>query len=288
MRLSHNLASLNIYREHTKNIKGQSITSHRISSGYKINSAKDDPNAIAQSERQRIQIRGLQMAARNSQDGVSMLQTAEGGMDTITNMLHRIKELSVQAGGANSESDKEIIQGEIKQLIEGIDDTARNTEFNGNKLLSEKTVTNNEEPGKYLSMPSGANVGENIEIPMFNLTSEVLGGAGSTEKLKNLDIRVKGGIEKALNITEAALQSVVSARSKYGALENRFDRTYEITTVVGDNIQRAESDVRDADVAEEMMAYAKYNILIEAGNAMMVQSNNFPKDILRILENVRK
>lgn len=288
MRLNHNLASLNIYQEHIKNLKGQSVTSHRISSGYKINSAKDDPNAIAQSERQRIQIRGLQMAARNAQDGASMLQTAEGGLNSITNMLQRIKELAVQAGGANNENDKEIINSEIKQLIQGIDDIAKNTEFNGNKLLYEKSVKDNGNTDKFLSMPSGANVGESIEIPLFNVTSEVLGSNNNTDKLMDIDIRAEGGIDKALDIVDGAIQTVVSSRSKYGALENRFDRTYDITTVVGDNIQRAESDIRDADIAEEMMAFAKYNILIEAGNAMMVQSNNFPKDILRILENMRK
>lgn len=288
MRLNHNLASLNIYREHAKNIKAQSITSHRISSGYKINSAKDNPNAISQSERQRIQIRGLQMAARNAQDGVSMLQTAEGGMESITNMLQRIKELTVQAGGANSDSDKEIINSEIKQLIEGIDDIARNTEFNGNKLLYETTVTDNANSDKFLSMPSGANVGENIDIPLFSITSGALGSRNNSGKLKDIDVRAEGGIDKALDIVDGAIQTVVSSRSKYGALENRFDRTFEITTVVGDNIQRAESGIRDADIAEEMMSFAKHNILIEAGNAMMVQSNNFPKDILRILENMKK
>jgi flagellin len=282
MRLNHNLASLNIYREHTKNVKNQSIASARISSGNKINSAKDDPNAIAQSERQRIQIRGLQMAARNAQDGVSMLQTAEGGLDSITNMLQRIKELAVQAGGGTNESDKGIINAEIKQLVEGIDDIARNTEFNGNKLLFNSEETNN------ASMASGANVGENIDIPLFNISSGVLGSSNNSDKLKDIDITLEGGIDKALNIVDGALQTVVSARSKYGALENRFDRTFEITTVVGDNIQGAESLIRDTDIAEEMMSYAKHNILIEAGNAMMVQSNNFPKDILRILENVRK
>lgn len=288
MRLNHNLASLNIYQEHIKNIKGQSIASHRISSGYKINSAKDDPNGISQSERQRMQIRGLQMASRNAQDGVSMLQTAEGGLNSITNILQRIKELAVQAGGSNSDSDKEIINSEIRQLIEGIDNISMSTEFNGHKLLNEKTVIDNESTDKYLPMPSGANVGENIDIPLFNITSDVLGSSNNIDKLKDIDVRVGGGLDKALDIIDGAMQTVVSCRNKYGTLENRFERTYEITTTVGDNIQRAESDIRDADIAEEMMNFAKYNLLIEAGNAMMVQSNNFPKDILRILENMRK
>lgn len=287
MRLNHNLASLNIYREHTKNLKNQSIAANRISSGLKINCAKDDPNAIAQSEKQRVQIRGLQMAGRNAQDGVSMLQSAEGGMDTITNMLQRIRELTIQAGGANTDSDKEIINNEIKQLVAGIDDIAKNTEFNGNKLLYNDTTNNSANTGKFLSMASGANVGENIDIPLFNLSSGVLGSTNGTDKLTDIDVK-DGGIDKALDIIDGALNTVISSRSKYGALENRFDRTNEIITVVGDNIQEAESGIRDADIAEEMANYAKYNILIDAGNAMMVQSNNFPKDILRILENVRK
>lgn len=279
MRLNQNLAALNIYREHTKVIKNQSTALDRISSGYKVNRASDNPNSLAQSERMRIQIRGLQMATRNVQDGMSMLQTAEGGLDTITNMLHRIKELSVQAGGTTNGVDKEIIQQEIEQMLKGIDDMASNTEFNGIKLLKDDGVIDNENPNVIFTA-SGANVNERIAIPKYNLSKEVLG-------IGNIDVTAEGGIDNAISLIDSALNTTLSIRSKYGALENRFDTTFNINTVVGEKIQSAESDLRDADIAEEMMNFAKNGLLMEAGNAMMAQANKFPQDILRILENVR-
>jgi flagellin len=301
MRLNHNLASLNIYKEHVKTLKGQSASITKISSGNKVNSAGDNPNALAQSERLRIQIRGLQMAQRNVQDGVSMLQTAEGGLDNVTSALHRLKELTVQAGGGTSVEDKEVIQGEIDQLIKGINDTVKNTEFNGVKLIGDQTIDgtfdekgnpyDNKDNPKEIFMSSGANVGEKIAIPVYNLSSKKLGndtGNPATSKyLDDIKITQSGGLDEALNIIDGALSMVLSVSSQYGALENRFDSMYNIVDAVGMDIQKAESDLRDADVAYEMMGYAKYNLLMEAGNAMMVQANKFPQDILRILENVK-
>lgn len=282
MRLSHNIASLNVYRSYSKALEKQSVAMNRISTGYKINCAKDDPNVIAQSERMRIQIRGMQMAGRNAQDGVSMLQTAEGGLDGMTTMLQRVRELVVQGGsGGNSEGDKQIIQKEIDQMINGMDDIAKNTEFNGVKLLSED---------KTLEMPIGANAGESITIPQQNLTSEKLATAdGKTlDQLKSTYSLANGdNVGNALEIVDSALNTIVSIRSKYGAIENRFEGSLQDINEISDRIDGADSNLRDADIAEEMMELAKSNILSEAGNAMMVQTNKFPQDVLRILENVR-
>jgi flagellin len=274
MRINKNIASLNIYRSYSENLAKQSKTLGRISSGVKMNSSKDDPNAIAQSERLRMQIRGLQMAARNTQDGVSMLQTAEGGLEGITSSLQRVRELLVQAGGTTTAADKETIQKEIEQMIEGSDDMANNTEFNKVKLL---VGGNNDGRTKTIETVSGANVGENIDIPVYELTSGELG-------LNNINVN---DIDGSLIIIDNALNTVIGARSKFGALSNRFESTYNSITAISDKVQSAESGIRDADMAEEMMEYAKYNILIEAGNAMMAQSNRFPQDALKILENVR-
>jgi flagellin len=295
MRLNHNLASLNIYREHEKVLKGQSAASARISSGYKINYSGDGPNALAQSEKLRIQIRGLQMAQRNVQDGVSMLQTAEGGLDSVTSSLHRLKELAIQAGGTTNDADKAVIQGEIDQVIQGIDNVVNFTEFNGIKLLDDNDVDgisfDNKEKLKCLNMASGANVDEKIQIPVYNLSSDKLGidtGVAATSKyLKDIKIKDSAGIDESISVIDAALSTVLSVRSRYGAIENRFESTYKITDAVGMNIQNAESSLRDADLAEEMMNYSKNSILMEAGTAMMVQANKFPQDILRILENVK-
>lgn len=291
MRLNHNLASLNIYREHIKVLGNQSKALDRISSGNKINSAKDNPNAIASSERMRMQIRGLQMAQRNAQDGVSVLQTADGGLDSITNMLQRIRQLTVQAGsGANTPSDIENIQTEINEMIEGIDSIAANTEFNGVHVLNPEgdpsVAYDNNVPSKKLIMPIGANVGEEVEIPLYDVSSNNL--TDGTNSLSELKAGLEGlGIDKALSIIDGATNTVLSVRSKYGALSNRFESTYNKVAEIHDTITGAESQIRDADVAEEMMEFAKNNVLIDAGHAMMVQSNKFPQDVLRILENVK-
>jgi flagellin len=286
MRLNHNLASLNIYREHIKTLVGQSASSERISTGNKINGAKDNPNGLAQSERFRIQIRGLQMAQKNTQDGISMLQTAQGGINSITSALQRVKELSIQAGGANTLEDKGVIQDEIKQLISGLNDTANNTEFNGIKLIGDNTVASNGSP-KILNMATGANVGDSVEMPVFDLSSDKLGKNVVGGKLDDIDVTAAGGVDAAVSIIDAALNTVLSVGSNYGALEGRFESSYDMNDAINFNMESAESNIRDADIAEEMMAYAKYNVLMEAGNAMMVQSNKFPQDILRILENVK-
>ncbi|MCB2340770.1 flagellin N-terminal helical domain-containing protein [Clostridium estertheticum] len=276
MRINKNIASLNIYRAYSKNLTKQSSSLERITSGIKINSAKEDPNAIAQSERFRMQIRGLQMASNNTQDGISMLQTAEGGLEGITSSLQRVRELLVQSGGATTDVDKGVIQKEIDQMVGGANDIANNTEFNGVKLLSDK-MPNDNKGSVVIEMVTGANVGEKIDIPKYNLTTEGL-------KLNGVHVNDIGG---SLNLIDNALNTVIGARSKFGALENRFQSTYDSITEISDKTQEAESGIRDTDMAEEMMKYSKYNILIEAGNAMMVQSNQLPQNALKILENVR-
>lgn len=278
MRVNKNIASLNIYRAYSENLTKQSSALGRLSSGVKINSSKDDPNAIAQSERLRMQIRGLQMAARNTQDGISMIQTTEGGLDGITASLQRIRELLVQAGGSTNAEDKAVIQKEINQMIQGAEDMANNTEFNGVKLLVDNP-TNDNKGSVAIKTAIGCNVGEEIDIPKYHLTAEGL-------KLNNGNVDVNN-IAGSLKNIDDALNVIISARSKFGALANRFESSYNSTIEIADKVQSAESGIRDTDMAEEMMEYAKYNILIEAGNSMMVQTNKFPQDILRILENVR-
>jgi flagellin len=296
MRLSHNMASLNVYRGYSKAVQKQSDAMNKISTGYKVNNAKDDPNVIAQSERMRMQVRGLQMAGRNAQDGVSMLQTAEGGLDSMTSMAQRIRELAVQAGnGANTDEDKKTIQNEIDQMIDGMDDIAKNTEFNGVKLLNPQTQ-NPSDKTLTLKMPIGANAGENVEIKLQKLTSDYITVNDTNAKEIKLSDLKSGGtysitngdnLDTALKVVDGVIDKVVSVRSEYGALENRFEGSLQDLNEISDRIDGADSDLRDADIASEMAELAKNNILTEAGNAMMVQTNKFPQDVLRILENVR-
>jgi flagellin len=279
MRLNHNMASLNIYKNQSNVLEKQSTALGRISSGNKVNKTKDSPNALAQSERLRMQIRGTQMAIRNAQDGISMLQSAEGALGSVNDMLVRIRDLTVQAGsGTNTIEDKATIQGEIDQMIKGINDIANNTEFNGVKLLAGEKVA--------LTMPVGANIGEVVNIDTFDLTSVGLKDSDGN-LLSGIKVAEEGGVDKALKTIDSVIDKVLSINSKYGALENRFESSYKNLNEIGDKMQGAESSIRDADIAEEMMEFAKSNILVEAGTALMAQSNRFPQDVLRILENMK-
>lgn len=279
MRININMKSLGIYSGYKKNIIANSAAMERISSGKKINSAKDNPLKIEQSENFRMQIRALEMANKNLQDSTSMIQVADTAMGTISEALIRMKELTVQAANeVTNEADRKLIQDEIDVLRSHIDDTAKNTEFNGNKLLVNGNVTDNSKPD-YVEMQIGANVGDSIGIPFFNVSSETLG-------IDKLD--VVNDATKALNSIDEALKDVNGCRAKYGAVQNRLENSIEITSSSSYIYEKSSSDINDADIALEMAEIARTSILMESATAMMAQSNNFPKDMLNILANLRK
>ena len=279
MRININMKSLGIYSGYKKNIAANAAAMEKISSGKKINSAKDNPLKIEQSENFRMQIRALEMANKNLQDSTSMIQVADTAMGTISEALIRMKELTVQAANeVTNEADRRLIQDEIDVLRSHIDDTAKNTEFNGNKLLVNGNVTDNSKPD-YVEMQIGANVGDSIGIPFFNVSSETLG-------IDKLD--VVNDATKALNSIDEALKDVNGCRAKYGAVQNRLENSIEITSSSSYIYEKSSSDINDADIALEMAEIARTSILMESATAMMAQSNNFPKDMLNILANLRK
>lgn len=279
MRININMKSLGIYSGYKKNIIANSAAMEKISSGKKINSAKDNPLKIEQSENFRMQIRALEMANKNLQDSTSMIQVADTAMGTISEALIRMKELTVQAANeTTNEADRKLIQDEIDVLRSHIDDTAKNTEFNGNKLLVNGNVTDNSKPD-YVEMQIGANVGDSIGIPFFNVSSETLG-------IDKLD--VVNDATKAVNSIDEALKDVNGCRAKYGAVQNRLETSIEITSSSSYIYEKSSSDINDADIALEMAEIARTSILMESATAMMAQSNNFPKDMLNILANLRR
>ena len=279
MRININMKSLGIYSGYKKNIAANSAAMEKISSGKKINSAKDNPLKIEQSENFRMQIRALEMANKNLQDSTSMIQVADTAMGTISEALIRMKELTVQAANeVTNEADRKLIQDEIDVLRSHIDDTAKNTEFNGNKLLVNGNVTDNSKPD-YVEMQIGANVGDSIGIPFFNVSSETLG-------IDKLD--VVNDATKALNSIDEALKDVNGCRAKYGAVQNRLESSIEITSSAAYTYEKSSSDINDADIALEMAEIARTSILMESATAMMAQSNNFPKDVLNILSGLIK
>ena len=279
MRININMKSLGIYSGYKKNIIDNSIAMEKISSGKKINSAKDNPLKIEQSENFRMQIRALEMANKNLQDSSSMIQVADTAMGTISEALIRMKELTVQAASEiTNEDDRKIIQSEIDELKRYIDDTANNTEFNGNKLLANGNVIDNSKP-HYVEMQIGGNVGDSIGIPFFNVSATTLG-------LDKLD--VVNDATEALNSIDKALKDVNACRAKYGAVQNRLETSIEITSSSSYIYEKSSSDINDADIALEMAEIARTSILMESATAMMAQSNNFPKDMLNILANLRR
>ena len=286
MRLNHNMSSLSIYNGYKKNLINNKSAIERLSTGIKINSAKDNPNKIGQSEQMRIQIKSLQAVQRNLQDGVSMLQTADGALQEVNNTLARIKELSVSAAnGSKSENEKEIIQNEIEEMKKNIDDLANNTEFNGVKLLCDERVPNNKYP-MYKNIVVGGMQGEQSRIPSFNIRTEILKDEkGNT--LKDIDIRTQKGVNSALEVIDESIETVSNIRSRYGAMQNRLETTAENIGSNEQAFERAVSNLIDSDIALEMAELARTQILNDSSLALIFQSNNLPKDALRILERVR-
>ncbi|AND85288.1 flagellin [Clostridium tyrobutyricum] len=281
MRISYNMPALTMHLLQNQALNRQSGNSLRISSGYKVITAKDNPTALVQSENIRMQISGLQVASRNVQDGVSMLQTAEGGLQEITSMAQRIRQLSVQAGsGSVTDSDKQKIQGEIDQMIDGIDSIAKGTEFNGLKLLSQKNT---------LTMPVGANAGESVDIPQIDLSNSGDSSISSLYTIKSggdNDI-LSGDIQDSLDTIDETINTIISTRSQYGALENRFESNYNNIQDLNEQMTSADSSIRDSDMGEEIMNYSKEDIIVQASNAMIAQANKLPQDILSILNNIK-
>lgn len=282
MRLNQNMNSLSIYNSYRKNLTANSSALDKLSSGTKINSAKDNPNKIGQSETMRMQLRSLQAAQRNLQDGSSMLQTADSALQEVNNSLTRMKELAVSAAdGTKSVDDRKIIQTEIDQLKSNIDDLANNTEFNGVKLLSDPKVFSNEYPDN-IDIVVGAMVGEQSRIPTYNISSTVLKDSKGNS-IKNIDVVNKENCDKALETINETSKMVSSIRSKYGAIQSRFESGADNLDGNMNVVQKAESNIRDTDIALEMAELARTQILNDTALALMVQSNKLPQEAVQIL-----
>lgn len=286
MRLNHNMSSLGIYNAYKKNLVKNSSSIDKLSSGVKINSAKDNPNKIGQSELMRIQLKSLQAAQRNLQDGASMLQTADGALQEVNNTLIRMKELSVSASdGTKSADDRAIIQKEIDQMKGNIDNLAYRTEFNGVKIIGDDRVPNNKYP-MYKDVTIGAMQGEQSRIPTFNVSASTLKDEkGNT--LQSISVKTVEDANKAIGVIDESIRIVSTVRSKYGAMQNRFETAADNVEVNSQILEKAESNIRDTDIAEEMAELARTQILNSTSLALLVQSNQLPQDALRVLERVK-
>ncbi|WP_026888276.1 flagellin [Clostridium beijerinckii] len=278
MRLNHNMFSLSIYQHYKNELVDNAKASRNVSSGSKINSAKDNPAKIGKNETLKIQVLTNDAASKNVQDATSMLQTFDSSLQGINDNLARIKELTVSAGsGSLTAEDKNNIQKEIDSIKKSIDDLGNNTEFNGMKLNSPSTSTLNGNPTSTVKTAVGNMDDENIDIPLFDVSASNLG-------VSNLDIN---DVNTSLQSVDKAIQIVSRIRSKYGSIQNRLDSTADYLSSKDISIETAQSRIGDADIAEEMMNYSKSQLLANSSIGLMAQSNNFPKDALNILANVK-
>lgn len=278
MRLTHNMFSLSIYKTYKGRVADEAKASSNISSGEKLKYAKDNPNKIGKSETLKIQVLTNDAASKNVQDTNSMLQTFDGALQEINNNLARMKELTVNAGsGALTAEDKQIIQNEIDSIKSTIDSLGNDTEFNGNKLSDSSIPSPTGAPVSLVKSTIGTMNDEKIDIPFYNVSTTNLG-------INTLDIN---DVATSLNSVDNAIQMISKIRSSYGSIQNRLEGTGDYLSSKNIDIQEAQSRIEDADIAEEMMNYSKNQLLVNCSIGLLAQSNNFPKEALNILANVK-
>lgn len=275
MRLTHNMFSLDIYKTYKSRLADNAKAVNNISTGKKLNSAGDNPAKIGKNETLKIQVLTNDAASKNIQDTNSMIQTFDGSLQEINNSLCRMKELAVSAGsGSVTPGDKIIIQNEIDSIKAEIDSFANNTEFNGIKL-SDSSLSGFATSSRNATI--GTMVDESMQIPFFNVGSSNLG-------IDTLDV---SNLSSALDSIDKATEMIATVRSKYGSIQNRLEGTADYLSNKDISIQTSQSRIGDADVAEEIMNYSKSQLLVNSSIGLMAQSNNFPKDALNILANVK-
>jgi flagellin len=240
----------------------------RLSSGLRINSAADDAAGLAIAEGFRSVVVGSQVAQRNAQDGVSLVQTAEGSLSETTNILQRIRQLAVQAAnGTQSTQNRASLQNEVAQLLSQVDDIAQRTEFNGIKVLSAaQTVT----------LQSGAQQGQTLIVGVQGASTRDLG-------ISNVNISSIAGAVAALSTLDTAIQSVSSLRGTLGAFQNRLQFTINTLSIQEENSTASESAIRDADIAQETISFTRNQILVSAGTSVLAQANVVPQTALTLL-----
>ena len=276
MRVQHNMAAANTNRQLGITSGNLAKSTEKLSSGYKINRAGDNAAGLTISEKMRGQIKGLEQASTNAQDGISLIQTAEGALNETHSILQRMRELTVQASNdTNVTVDREAIKEELTALTNEVSRIASQTEFNKKKLLdgSISTVTQN--------LQVGANQGQNITFKIDKMTASALGvqAANVADKVSKY-----ADATKAISVLDTAITKVSTQRSKLGAIQNRLEHTIANADNAAENLQSAESRVRDVDMAKEMVKYSKSNILQQAAQSMLAQANQSTQGVLSLLQ----
>ena len=270
MVVQHNLSAMNTNRQMGVVTDALQKSTEKLSSGYKINRAADDAAGLSISEKMRAQIRGLDKASDNAQDGISLIQVAEGALNETHSILQRMNELATQAANdTNTSTDRTAIKAEIDQLTSEINRIQSTTQFNTQNLLDGKFT------GKNLQI--GSLKGQTIKISISNMNAKTLGVSGLT-----VDKNSTAGV--SMSKIQAAIDKVSTQRSNLGALQNRLEHTINNLDTTSENTSAAESRIRDTDMADEMVRYSKNNILSQAGNSMLAQANQQTQGVLSLLQ----
>ncbi len=244
----------------------------RLSTGYRINRAGDDPAGLAISEKMRGQISGLNMASKNIQDGISMVQTAEGALNETHAMLQRMRELSVQAANDTlTDDDRARIDVEFQELKKEVTRISTDTEFNTRKLLNGDNATTP------LKIQAGANAGQTIDLTMNDMSADAIG-------IIDASIATRDEADASISTLDAAIKSVSMERSRLGAYQNRMEHAYNVNVNTAENVTAAESRIRDADIAKEMMNFTKANILQQAAQYAMAMHMQTAQGMLQLLK----
>ena len=276
MVVQHNLRAMNSNRMLGVTTGQQAKSTEKLSSGYKINRAADDAAGLAISEKMRKQIRGLTQASSNAQDGISLVQVAEGAMAEVHDMLQRINELSVQAAnGTSTSTDKGNINDEIQQLKTEIDRVAQSTDFNTMKLLDGNFT-------ETLQVGAENKSEQQISITIDSLAASKVGK--DNINISTLSCSTASDAKTAIDTVKSAIDSLSKSRSYLGAMQNRLEHTIKNLDNIVENTTAAESAVRDTDMATEMVKYSNNNILAQAGQAMLAQSNQANQGVLSLLQ----
>ena len=271
MVVQHNMQAVNTNRMLGQNVKAVAKSTEKLSSGYAVNRAGDDAAGLSISEKMRNQIRGLNQAVKNSEDGISLIQTAEGNMNEIHSILQRMGELAIKArNDVNASEDRQTIQDEITQLKEEICSITTKAEFNGTKLLN-----GNMSAGKMLQV--GANQGETMKIKISGTSLSKLG-------LTKVSVTTGAAASIAIGKIQSAIKNVSAQRSLLGAVQNRLEYTINNLENYSENLTSAESQIRDTDMASEMVTFSKNQILQQAAQSMLAQANQSNQGVLSLLQ----
>ncbi|TCK93383.1 flagellin [Natranaerovirga hydrolytica] len=272
MRINNNLMAMNTHRQLGIANNQGAKSMEKLSSGFRINRAADDAAGLSISEKMRGQIRGLQQASRNAQDGISLIQTAEGNLNEVSAMLVRVRELATQAANGTYDADDDLarIQEEVDELVDQIEDIKDNSEFNGIALLDGSATT--------ITLQIGAKDNQQLELNAADFNLEAV-----HTSIAAFDLETQAGAITALGEIEDLINEVSAARSYLGANQNRLEHTIKNLDTYAENLQASESRIRDVDMANEMMELTKQNILQQASTAMLAQANMAPQGVLQLL-----